>query len=730
MKKALLLRMKKMNATPTMMKTAEQDEAKYRGGYLSGDTKGYRFGRYIRSTIQWGILKVSIYLPEFMKAGGKLPVYEVYVDKENEKFLTYDCFRKKWLTAKLDNLYWPRYVYYSYDYFCSEGTYMQIKRYLDTKQGGYAGLFEYQLKVRADELKRKHRRETDPWDLELSQTKPLPEDWNQWIRKVGIPHYFIFYNYVKRGAKTGYCSYCEKEVPIKEPRHNKVGKCPKCGHEIPFKAIGRMGTFYTPTVPMYLIQRCDTGFMVREFLGHCSYYRGEYMNPHYSTWEVRRALFDKNGKSVSAYNWGVYKQQHARWIKNNVCYPRSIKYYWEKGKIYGKSLPVLFKDELKVTGLQEHIQKNPVTDPEMYLAFYKAVPLLEKLVKADMSDMVTEFFSNPSDYINYFQNNEEPSLIKALGIDGPRLKRLRDSGRGLEYLRWLRFDKASGQQLSDPVIFWFCNEQIKPKDLDFISDRMNMVQIYNYIRRQMVENKESSKWVLTTWSDYLSMATKLGMDTTDDIIYRVRKLRQRHQELVDRINQMDDETRAKELESNFPNVQTICNQINPLYSYVGEDYLIRVPTGILDIMLEGRHLNHCVGGSNRYLDRIERRESYVLFLRRTSDPEQSYYTLEVEPDGTVRQKRTMFDRQEADIEQAKDFLREWQEVISKRLTSEDITLAVRSKELRQQEFRQLKKDNVILYTRGFYGRPLLDVLMEDLMENTNVAAEPVLAAAA
>ena len=108
--------MKKMNATPSMMKAAEQDEAKYRGGYLSGDTKGYHYGRYIRSTIQWGILKVSIFLPEYMKAGGKLPVYEVYVDKEKEKFLTYDCFQKKWLTAKLDNLQWPRYVYYSYDY--------------------------------------------------------------------------------------------------------------------------------------------------------------------------------------------------------------------------------------------------------------------------------------------------------------------------------------------------------------------------------------------------------------------------------------------------------------------------------------------------------------------------------------------------------------------------------------------------------------------------------------
>ena len=40
---------------------------------------------------------------------------------------------------------------------------------------------------------------------------------------------------------------------------------------------------------------------------------------------------------------------------------------------------------------------------------------------------------------------------------------------------------------------------------------------------------------------------------------------------------------------------------------------------------------------DRYLDRIERRESYILFLRRTNEPDVSYYTLEVEPGGTIRQ---------------------------------------------------------------------------------------------
>ena len=48
-----------------------------------------------------------------------------------------------------------------------------------------------------------------------------------------------------------------------------------------------------------------------------------------------------------------------------------------------------------------------------------------------------------------------------------------------------------------------------------------------------------------------------------------------------------------------------------------------------------------------------------------------YYTLEIEPDGTVRQKRTKFDRQEPDIKDAKKFLAEWQRVVAKRLTRGD-----------------------------------------------------------
>ena len=119
-----------------------------------------------------------------------------------------------------------------------------------------------------------------------------------------------------------------------------------------------------------------------------------------------------------------------------------------------------------------------------------------------------------------------------------------------------------------------------------------------------------------------------------------------------------------------------------------------------------------------------------MFLRRTEEPEDPYYTLEIEPDGTVRQKRTLFDRQHEDIEQATEFLLKWQKVIAARLTGRDLKLAERSRELRKEEFIQMQKDRVIIHTGHLAGHLLAEVLLADLMENTEVMQPQALPAAA
>ena len=229
------------------------------------------------------------------------------------------------------------------------------------------------------------------------------------------------------------------------------------------------------------------------------------------------------------------------------------------------------------------------------------------------------------------------------------------------------------------------------------------------------------------------MAERLHYDTSDEIVYRVRKLRQRHDELVLQSEAGSLEEQASKMAAKYPHVNDICMELQKKYAYSDGDYTVLAPQNIFAIIKEGRMLHHCVGNDGsgeRYYERIERRESFIMFLRRTDEPEDPYYTLEIEPDGTVRQKRTLFDRQYEDIEQATEFLLKWQKVIATRLTGRDLKLAERSRELRKEEFIQMQKDRVIIHTGHLAGRLLADVLLAVLMENTEVIQPQALPAAA
>ena len=96
----------------------------------------------------------------------------------------------------------------------------------------------------------------------------------------------------------------------------------------------------------------------------------------------------------------------------------------------------------------------------------------------------------------------------------------------------------------------------------------------------------------------------------------------------------------------------------------------------------------------------------------------------------MRQKRTMYDRQEEDIVEATKFLKKWQRVISERLTEQELTLARKSQVLRDQEFKDLRENQIIINTGELRGSKLVDVLMEDLLENQEVNAVAALPAAA
>ena len=152
------------------------------------------------------------------------------------------------------------------------------------------------------------------------------------------------------------------------------------------------------------------------------------------------------------------------------------------------------------------------------------------------------------------------------------------------------------------------------------------------------------------------------------------------------------------------------------YEYQNEKYCILSPTGIKDIYNEGMTLKHCIHTCDIYFQRIDIQETYLLFLRRTEKPDTSWYTLEVEPGGNIRQKKSVLNEAYSDLEDAMPFLKEWQQWVKKNLSKEDAALAEKSDKARKKNYGQLRREKKLIWHGRLQGTMLVDALENDFME--------------
>jgi hypothetical protein len=292
--------------------------------------------------------------------------------------------------------------------------------------------------------------------------------------------------------------------------------------------------------------------------------------------------------------------------------------------------------------------------------------------------------------------------------DRQKINRIREHDGGTLMLEWMRWSDRNKKKLSDQVIDWLQEYNIQPEDLKFLKLRFSVEQAMNYIMRQKTESypRESVKSIIYQYEDYMRMCERLHKDTNDEMVYRPRELKRRHDEAVKEIELREADLEAEKYSEKYGEAEQVLRDVKARYEYAGAEYFVMVPERIVDIVKEGRALHHCVGSTDRYFDRIKQRETYICFLRKKSEPDVPFYTVEVEPGGTIRQNRGAYDEQ-PDIETIRPFLREWQKVIRKRMTEEDRRLEQVSAQKREENLEDLRKKNNVRVLQG---------LMEDFME--------------
>ena len=199
---------------------------------------------------------------------------------------------------------------------------------------------------------------------------------------------------------------------------------------------------------------------------------------------------------------------------------------------------------------------------------------------------------------------------------------------------------------------------------------MTVQRTMNYLKKQAAKENKSLTAILAEYRDYLSIAERLGYDTKDEIICRTPDLKRMHDRYSEHYNQHKDQIEERNADKKYAGIKEGSEKNIKHFHYEKEGLLILVPGSASDIIREGREQHHCVGASNLYMERMQKGESYILFLRKKEEPEKPYYTLEVTWDGHVRQSYGAFDRK-PDQEKIDGWLRYFSRAVKKRKEKEE-----------------------------------------------------------
>lgn len=705
LRKADLRKLPKLSLT-SKIKSLATSKSKHKN-YCGRTYKGLcRY--FFRATSANKILKISVFDAEWIKKGIQGPTYDIFIDADQAEYISLEHDTKggelRWRKSMVSNLLEYTWSQYETAEWSSFGTDSRVRKILGKSLKGdcYRIVNSHQSNILEERIKKKEARECAEYDKDMKPVKEITDAFRKWLKKEVIADHYIFYHY-SGNIKKGYCSHCDRWVDLKGKNVKNGVKdfCPSCGARITYKSEGKIKTLSTDNYFAQLVQPYPGGYIVRCFRVHMYYKNSDFRNPIIHAHEYHRYL---NGETSKFYSWEMYKNKYMRWIKKNAH-----DYYNSEGKVYPRNLKLLpdYDTFRRIFEKQQNISLSK------WAIKVRKGTIYERLINAGFMRLFSEMFSD-SYYFYDEIKSEETALHKNLKLDKMRLKRLKAMDGGNRELRWFQAEKEANTVWPDEMIRAFSDGGLGAYTFTFCPKQMTYPQIWEYLKKQYILHGYTWDYTIACWRDYLDMAKKLHIPLNIERNYKPKDVRLAHNEARDILQGKDIEEEAKKLDRKWKKLKKIYPKLEK-YEYSDKDYQIMAPKTTKDIVREGMILKHCVHTCDFYFQRMTSDETYILFLRKASEPSSPYYTLEVEPSGNIRQKRTTGDRQNKDFEEARRFLAKWQRAIQKRLTKEEKALGKKSNALRIQELKELRKNGNRVWHGVLQGQLLADVLEADFM---------------
>lgn len=593
-------------------------------------------------------------------------VYDAFVDESTgEKTLIVDMFKPapaaeflyrlfigknkqgddKWFIVKSDGTvsesslpvdYYYRQFYYQF----SADTDKVIDEYLsDTKSyakgKGIEKIIAWQKAVRQKRLEDKYQKIKDSISYELAEIRPLPQSVHKWIDNTVMAYSrYMFYDANGKKQTTARCSCCGNTVTINKVCSGDKVTCPSCNKKCtakPYRKYLNSNGFCDKETIMYLQPFKETRFCARKF--SVEYIYCNKVKPYIKIQEESRAICNLEGAYLQVQEQYEYDTDYkgGEWRKDFVS---GINY---ERHLFPGTLNKIFK---RVDGFNKwHIdygkiakQCNPVGFVNLYDAVNK-VACLPNLLNNGLVEFARDVIAHR--YNTSLYDLSKGSLSKSFGITKDDLNILKPLNVSYREFELYKAYQSTGRKIDFEELkeFFEVSSMINcsVNDMRRILEHSSLRKFCQFFRRWESENctsQDKDSWwdprrhFFSDYKDYIENATLLEYDLTNLEVLYPKNFKQAHDLASDIVNDKNFS------EGELPQIARQYEKYSNLYSYEDKDFCIMPPVRHNDLKNEGKTLCHCVA---TYAKKVATEKAIILFIRKTSEKEKPYFTLELNP---------------------------------------------------------------------------------------------------
>lgn len=499
--------------------------------------------------------------------------------------------------------------------------------FFSTGENGIQILRDYQRKVRETGLNRRRDKIRKQVDEVMKEIRPLPQAVIDWVRDDLMKEYrYFFYDYQKgKRMQKGVCSYCKQVVEIEGVRHRGVGECPHCHSRVTFianrKFSGAVARIHDESEFSFL-QPTKDGWCARYFRVSSDLWGKKRLlkDDPYTLHETGRYFYSlSQNRFTGFYEWqNFFQTGEYRFCEVEERFACTCRIYPGSFDIIRRQDPRL--RYIPLEGITGHIKADAC---RLIESCWKSPMQMEYFAKMGLWRMLEETLSR---YGHQMPQGKTPQEV--FGFSGQPLREILSINPSWKELEVYR--KITVQQSVNLDVFRRLVARLEfPHRLPEVSQYLSLQKIENYLDKQeSLCGREIPDILLGDWLDYLNACKKLGYDLKDDRVLRPKKLAEAHDAALVLIAEKEQEK----------TVSGILQAAKALKEYEWEkDGLFIRPIGSLkELVEEGGKLKHCVAS---YAKSYAEGSCKLFCIRRQSDPDTPYYTLELGKEDNLVQYR-------------------------------------------------------------------------------------------